>query len=60
MTFLLSWATLGYLGPAWATMLTGTRSSERARVFHFFVKIFDFFSKKSFFQTFSPDPSEAL
>jgi hypothetical protein len=29
--FLLSWATLGYLGLAWASMLTGTHSSERVR-----------------------------
>jgi hypothetical protein len=37
---------LRYLGLAWASKLTGTRSSEhvRARAFLiFFVKIFDFF-----------------
>jgi hypothetical protein len=36
---------LGYFGLAWASMLTGTRSSGRVRAFQFFDKKFRIFQK---------------
>jgi hypothetical protein len=43
---------LGYLGLAWASKVTGTRSSERVRArafLIFFVKFFEFIKKNHFF-----------